>query len=768
MADLDLIQSYIAFKSPALKRFIFVSDPSGIMPVEGELYILNRYFKIVLYETDLQLRSELEAFKDSAENRNFCIVSSKTEQENILISDYIARSNYVKITPQSVMEFAQGVYNWTEELNQLKGNDFWNLFEKLKRLRESRSGPISSRECVYIMLSAILDLDLFKPLSVSSAIELQKRLETDENLIHMSNRYPDLIRELKKKIQEVLPIVVKVEHDKDLIKFLWLSYSLHQHTDSYELIISRVLGQDIWQRYGNIQFEKVAEICKYILSQETTQSIEQIKSLEDWLTEEEDRVQSLKTWIGLSNVQKSISYAAKESYLCLTTKEALRVIARALVSSSEPIMSTQQRSDILKNINSRHLFNLDDTDYMHIRDTFREFDCLCELLNLMNEVKKKEWWSSKEARTDIHIWTQEIYPNYLSRFELLRDKIETLNFKCDLLTPSLLEKITKEANSMLSTFNESFTLLIKERYCSWVAKSEKYPIFVTDFINEIFKPFFAKYKGEASNVYIIIFDGMRWDEWELLKPRILKIFQGKMALEDVIPLLSILPSTTEWTRKSIFAGTFPKYFVSQNEDELLGTALGLDGSISIKMSGEQPEQREFVASFIEEERQIKPIIFSLIDIKAHSSKQNLVTLYEEVEVNFNNTIQPFLEKIQPDSLVFILSDHGFVELVGKGIVAPDREIADPHRRYVVMKNDIQDNGLLSSEFVFFRPESINMPYEQPSARYGFAKPGRFLISVKEQQSGRTLRYAHGGISMQEMIVPCAVFTPKAKGQLTIF
>ncbi len=60
-----------------------------------------------------------------------------------------------------------------------------------------------------------------------------------------------------------------------------------------------------------------------------------------------------------------------------------------------------------------------------------------------------------------------------------------------------------------------------------------------------------------------------------------------------------------------------------------------------------------------------------------------------------------------------------------------------------------------------------MPSDTEIRRYGFAKPGSFIISQKEQTS-RTVRYAHGGISMQEMIVPCAIFTPKSKGQLTMF
>ena len=76
--------------------------------------------------------------------------------------------------------------------------------------------------------------------------------------------------------------------------------------------------------------------------------------------------------------------------------------------------------------------------------------------------------------------------------------------------------------------------------------------------------------------------------------------------------------------------------------------------------------------------------------------------------------------------------------------------------------------ITNSEFIFFSTENVRMPSEADIVKYGFARPGRFITSAREQQSGRPIRYAHGGVSMQEMIVPCAIFTPKSRGQLTMF
>jgi len=234
------------------------------------------------------------------------------------------------------------------------------------------------------------------------------------------------------------------------------------------------------------------------------------------------------------------------------------------------------------------------------------------------------------------------------------------------------------------------------------------------------------------------------------------------------PLDRYPTSTTEWARNALFAGTLPSDFQSSDESELLSLALGTQEIIQIKKYGEAPGQRDGMINLIEDNSQIKSIVFNLIDIKLHNTIQNLVTLYEEVQVNFENTIQPYLEKIPPNSLVFIVSDHGFVELDDKGILSPNRSQADPHRRYIGLRSFSNPDNISPSDFVFFSTENIKMPTNDNILKYAFTRLGRYITSAKEQESGRSVRYAHGGVSMQEMIIPCAVFVPKSQGQLTMF
>ena len=771
--DVSLIQSYISFKAPSPRSMLFLFDHSGILPTDGSIKILDRDFEIVFYNNDLQIRYALEKFKDNNQNKRFCIVSAKNDQENLMLSDYIARSNSINVTPRALLEFLQKGYQWSDEVNQLKGLDFWNNLEKLQKFRESLPGQISSTECNRVILSAILNVDLSRTLIPSEAIGLQRKLDNDENIASLKKKYPELIDALEGMVREAIPLMAKIGQDDDLAKFLWVAYSLGLRNENYELFLPRILGRDIWQKYGEIPLKNAREICEQLIERDPERVIEQIKIVEEWLSQDQQRMRIFKDWLGVGsgNFIKTLEFAATEKIFCIPLKDALRTIARTMVSATvSPAINPQLRSQILKNITTGHIFLKDDSTYMRLRDTFDEFSRLCDFLDLMEEIRKKDWWNSKERRDNIELWIRDIYPRYLSHIEILRDSIETLNFRCDLLPSGLMQKVMDDSRHVLVSFGESFSELIQKYYSLWVMGIEKSkPLFNTDFLSRIFKPMFEKYVKEPEQAaYIIVFDGMRWDDWEFLRPRILQTFQGKLALEEVIPLIAILPSTTEWARRAIFAGTFPVDFSSNMESELLEKALGVSQVSQTQTSGESPNKREKVLGFIEDSSQIKPIIFSLIDLKLHNTIQNMVTLHEELEVNFNNTIQPYLEKIPPNSLVFILSDHGYVELSGKGIIAPDRKEADPHRRYIGLRSFSNRSDITSSDFVFFSTENVRMPAESNIVKYAFAKPGKYITSAKEQESGRNIRYAHGGVSMQEMIIPCAIFTPKSKGQLTMF
>ena len=272
-------------------------------------------------------------------------------------------------------------------------------------------------------------------------------------------------------------------------------------------------------------------------------------------------------------------------------------------------------------------------------------------------------------------------------------------------------------------------------------------------------------------------DGMRWDTWEAIKPKVLSTFQGRLALDGVFPLVSVLPSTTEYNKYAIFTGEFPSGKTDNDwRDALIPAfqARGIHGVQWINDSGNN--QAEMLALIEAEDVPVKVFNFTFIDQKLQQATQNLSTVYEEIKVNFELLVQPYLDRIPNDSLIFLISDRGFIETTDY------RELSEAvfqisagavhHQRYVGLSSLPTQTDL--ADFVFFGANQIGVQPAGDMSHYAFATGRTQILPLTNVQppSDRVplepSRYVHGGVSMQEMIIPCVVFVPTAKGQLEIF
>jgi hypothetical protein len=165
--------------------------------------------------------------------------------------------------------------------------------------------------------------------------------------------------------------------------------------------------------------------------------------------------------------------------------------------------------------------------------------------------------------------------------------------------------------------------------------------------------------------------------------------------------------------------------------------------------------------------------YGIVDARLH---RHLSTVYEEIKVNFELLVQPYLERIPSDSLIFLISDCGFIESTDAQDFSEAAfqmpSSASYHQRYLGLSGPSPHTGLDS--FVFFSANQIGLQVDGDTAHYGFATGRtRILPSTNVQVQNDLVpleapRYVQGGISMQEMIIPCVVFVPTAKGQLEIF
>ena len=164
------------------------------------------------------------------------------------------------------------------------------------------------------------------------------------------------------------------------------------------------------------------------------------------------------------------------------------------------------------------------------------------------------------------------------------------------------------------------------------------------------------------------------------------------------------------------------------------------------------------------------IVYNFLDILSHArTETDVIRELTENDASFRSLTLSWFEHSELFSLlkmlserghtVIITSDHGTVRIDNPIKIRGDRETST-NLRYKTGRNLAYDK---KSVFEVTRPEEVQLPSSNLSSSYVFAYNNDFLVYNNE--ANRYIRYyrdtfQHGGISMEEMIVPYIVLEPK--------
>ena len=529
--DNSWIENYLTNSVRTPARWLFIHDTSQVFPNLHALKLFDREYEVIFFEGDLRIRQSLERYKDNPEAPAACIVSRQSRETNLQILDYIVRSQSVEMTPQSVLEFAQPGYSWTHAVNQLCGEDFWTLFERLQTHRLNYPHSMTPAEATNLLISAQLDIDLRANLSVREAVEIWQRMERDTDLIAWGEKYPRLFQSLNLKVRAALPLMDKLEGDTDFVHFLWTSYSLSQHNEDYDLFLPELFGDTIWKKYGNTPPEEIWRACPQLIRSDPERVMDQIRQTEIWLTQDQQRLELFQQWVGLdaSNLNKTIEYVKKEILFCVPMREALRLLAAHLCHFPESLDAAEIHK-IIENIQRRHLFQANTANYLRIKDIFRAFTDLIALNQLIARAERKRWLAKEDrsqAQNQVALNPDKIeevtdwgYQADLSKLELMAAELEQLNFQCDFLPAPAIDEVLGRVRGLIDEYNIEFAQRIATAFPTWTASNRDKPLLTVDFLEMLFLPRYQQYcQGKSQSAYIFMFDGMRWDTWEAIKPK---------------------------------------------------------------------------------------------------------------------------------------------------------------------------------------------------------------------------------------------------------
>lgn len=336
----------------------------------------------------------------------------------------------------------------------------------------------------------------------------------------------------------------------------------------------------------------------------------------------------------------------------------------------------------------------------------------------------------------------------------------------------ILDTQKSEANLQFGRFiKQTYEDLLKDE--SVVTSSKLFPTYV-------FPPL-----DEGEKLFFILIDNFRLDQWEAIKNSVSEYFTCQ---QDTY--FSILPTATQYARNAVFSGlmpkdiatSFPHFWVyeddadgkNQFEEQLIQAQLERNQRkirFSYHKINTNAEGEKLVQNFSElTHNDLNVLVFNFIDMLSHArTESKMLRELASDEAAYRSLTQSWfrhsplfalLQKIAENrQKVILTSDHGTV-LVKKPITIIGDKTTNSNLRYKTGKNLTYDTKKV---FEISNPRKVGLPAANISTKYIFALNNDFFVYPNNQNhyiSHYENTFQHGGISLEEMIVPVIILHPK--------
>ena len=337
--------------------------------------------------------------------------------------------------------------------------------------------------------------------------------------------------------------------------------------------------------------------------------------------------------------------------------------------------------------------------------------------------------------------------------------------------------------------NNGFAKFMRKNYMDWVAElapgrtDGNHPLMSP----EIFKRKVFPLLNAGEKVCLIVLDNFRYDQWRMVAKEIGDSFDID---EDLY--FSILPTATQYARNAIFSGLmpksiadmFPSLWVDEDEDEgknlneepLIQTQLDRyrrHDSFSYSKINDSAGAEKLMQKFHQmEKNDLNVVVFNFIDMLSHARTEskmvrelaNNESAYRSITLSWfrHSVISDFFKLLsQTGCKVIVTTDHGSIRASKPVKIIGDRN-TNTNLRYKLGKNLSYDS---KDVFVIKDPHKAFLPAPNLSTSYVFATGDSFFAYPNNYNyyvSYYKDTFQHGGISMEEMIIPLITLTGKKR------